>query len=114
MGDLLEWEAALRPMAETSYSQRRGEAVKLPEVDAVNINELSTEARTAITDALFDDGWDVGKSWIDFDMCCGIWFRLKYAKDDPDLFPKGKWATLQRFEQLIEQAVRSQSDAGVK
>ena len=79
---------------------------KLPNVDSVNINGLSDLSRTAITNALFDDGWDVGKSWIDFDTCCGIWFRLKFAEDSPELFPKGKWATLQHLEQLISEAVR--------
>lgn len=82
--------------------------MRLPEVDAVNINGLSDAARTAITNALQDDGWDVGKSWIDFDTCCSIWFRLKYAEDSPELFPKGKWATLQHFESLIELAVKSE------
>jgi len=80
--------------------------MKLPETDAVNINALSRETRAAITDALFDSGWDVGKSWIDFDLCCGIWFRLKHAADDPTLFPKGKWATICRLEELIEKAIQ--------
>jgi hypothetical protein len=78
----------------------------LPEVDTVWINGLSDAARTAISNALDDDGWDMPKSWIDFDLCCGIYFRLKYAKDDLALFPKGKWATLQRLEELIEQATK--------
>lgn len=80
--------------------------MKLPETDAVHINALSSETRKAITDALFESGFDVGESWIDFDTCCGIWFRLTYAEDSPELFPKGKWATLQRFQQLIEQAMQ--------
>jgi hypothetical protein len=78
----------------------------LPEVDAVYINGLSQETREAISNALDEDGWDAPRSWVDFDLCCGIWFRLKYAADDPKLFPKGKWATLQRLEQLIEQATK--------
>ena len=80
--------------------------MKLPETDAVNINALSSETRKAITNALFESGFDVGESWIDFDICCGIWFRLRYAEDSPELFPKGKWATLQRFEQLIDEAIK--------
>jgi hypothetical protein len=80
--------------------------VKLPTYDAVYINGLSSEAREAIDEALFDSGWDVGKSWIDLPTCAAIFFLLKYAKDDPALFPKGKWATLQRLEELIEQAVK--------
>lgn len=78
--------------------------MKLPETDAGAINELSPETRRAISDALFESGFDVGTSWIDFDLCCGIWFRLKHAQDSPKLFPKGKWATICRLEELIEQA----------
>jgi hypothetical protein len=80
--------------------------MKLPETDAVAIHELSVETFRAITDALFESGFDVGKSWIDFDTCCGIFFRLKFSDDTAELFPKGKWATLQFLEQLIEQAIR--------
>jgi hypothetical protein len=79
--------------------------MKFPETDAVAINELSAETRHAITDALFESGFDVGTSWIDFDTCCGIYFRLKYSEDSPELFPKGKWATVQFMEHLIVQAM---------
>jgi hypothetical protein len=44
--------------------------------------------------------WDAPTNWIDFDLCC---VRLKFAKDDPALC---KWATLQRLEELIEQATK--------
>ncbi len=81
-----------------------------PEADAVWINGLSDAARTAISNALDEDGWDLPRSWVDFDTCCGIYFRLRYAKDDPVLFPKGKWATLQRLEELIEQATKLPSE----
>jgi len=77
-----------------------------PEVDVVNINRLSREARRAITDALAADGRDVGQSWVDFDTCCGIVERLKHANDTEELFPRGKWATIQHLQQLISDAVR--------
>ena len=82
----------------------------LPQVDSVAINQLSHETRRAITDALFEDGWDVGNSWIDFDTCCGILQRLKHATDTETLFPKGKWATIQRLEQLIDAAIKPASE----
>jgi len=34
-----------------------------------------------------------------------LYFKLRKAKDEPQWFPSGKWATLQRLEQLIEDAV---------
>jgi len=87
--------------------------VKLPDYDSVGIHELSYETQRAITEALDESGWDVGKSWIDFPTCCAIYFLLKHSQDDPDLFPKGKWATLQRMEQLIEKAIKLPPSAEV-
>lgn len=80
---------------------------KLPTYDSVAIHKLSHETQRAISDALFESGWDVGTSWIDLPTCAAIYFLLKRSPDNPDLFPKGKWATLQRMEQLIDEAIRS-------
>lgn len=80
---------------------------KLPEAgDAVYIGALSYETRKAFEEAFGWENYDADRTWFDFDQCCAFWFRLKYAADDPELFPKGKWATLQRFEELIEQAMK--------
>ena len=80
--------------------------MKLPEVDSVAIHKLSPDTQHAITEALFDSGFDVGKSWIDFDLFCGIVQRLKVTPDCVELFPKGKWATIQHMEQLIADAIK--------
>jgi hypothetical protein len=85
---------------------------KLPEYDAVAIHQLSAETQHAISEALEESGWDVGKSWIDLPTCAAIFFLLKYSPDDPELFPKGKWATLQRLEVLIENAIVNTNAAG--
>ncbi len=84
--------------------------MKLPDYDAVYINALSPETRYALDNALEESGWDVGKSWIDLPTCAAIFFLLKAAKDDPELFPKGKWATLQRLEELIMQAIKPSAE----
>ena len=80
--------------------------VRLPDHDSVGIHELSRDTQRAISEALEESGWDVGKSWIDLSTCAAIFFLLKYSPDDPELFPKGKWATLQRLEELIEKAIK--------
>lgn len=33
-----------------------------------------------------------------------LYFKLRKAKDRAEWFPSGKWATLQRLEQLLEEA----------
>jgi len=80
--------------------------MKLPDYDSVSVHELSAETRYAITEALDESGWDVGKSWIDLPTFAAIFFLLKHSPDSAELFPKGKWATLQRMEQLVEKAIR--------
>lgn len=86
--------------------------MKLPDTDTVVVYQLSQQTRDALSAALSDSGFDVGESWVDFDTFCGIFHRLKAATDDPELFPKGKWATLQRMEQLIEQAITTSKSTG--
>ena len=79
---------------------------KLTEPDTVYIGALSHETRKAFEDAFGWEHYEADRTWLNFDECCAMWFRLKFAPDDPEVFPKGKWATLQRFEELIEQATK--------
>ena len=81
--------------------------VKLPDHDSVAIHRLSTETQAAISEALTESGWDVGTSWVDLPTCAAIFFLLKYSKDDPQLFPKGKWATIQVIESYLQNDIRA-------
>jgi hypothetical protein len=83
--------------------------VKIPDVDEVEKYKLSQATRDAIENAMWDSGMEgmVGGYWGSFEAFCGLFFRLKYAEDSPELFPKGKWATLQHMEELIQEAIDS-------
>lgn len=77
-------------------------------MDDIYIGSLSIETRRALSDYLLsidrDDLSD--KTYWDFNEFCGLWFRLNAAIDTPRLFPKGKYATLQQMQFMIEEAIR--------
>lgn len=76
-------------------------------MDSIHIGALLPAARKAIDEFLrtVDRDARVERVWWDFDELCGLWFLLKYAADTPERFPHGKWATLQRIEELIAEAI---------
>lgn len=76
--------------------------------DAVHVGSLSKQTREAICEYLRaqDNALADHFVWIGFEDACAVWFRLKYAADDPALFPRGKWATLQALEELIQRAMQ--------
>lgn len=49
-------------------------------------------------------------TWWQAERVCELYFLLKYAPDDAELFPHGKWATLQAIEELIAAALASDTD----
>lgn len=74
----------------------------------VHIGALSPETKLSIVEwATAKDLWpDVSDNYMQLSQFAELYFRLKYEGDDPDLFPKGKWATLQRMEDLIEEGLK--------
>ena len=36
-----------------------------------------------------------------------LWFQLRVSEDNPEWFPKGKWATLQHIQTLLEEEARA-------
>ncbi len=73
--------------------------------DAVHFGALKREMRRAIEQYYFARQWeDVEHSWITLESAAVMFFRLRAADDTPELFPHGKWATVQALEDQIEQA----------
>lgn len=72
--------------------------------DAVHIGSLSAQAREGIALHLQRLGLDEQGdqlTWVDFPDAAALCFRLRVAPDTPEVFPKGKWATVQAIETLI-------------
>ena len=77
--------------------------------DAVYLGALTRETRRAIDNYLVSkDRLELAdRPWVQFESVCAMWFELKHEPDTEELFPKGKWATLQRLESLIEEAMKA-------
>ena len=73
----------------------------------IYFNSLSDLTRVALRDWLNRIGRDdlADRGWWDFNEFCGLYWRLRHQPDNADLFPRGKWATLQRMETLIAEAL---------
>lgn len=72
----------------------------------VDISDLSRETRIAWAKLSFDMDWedlDEGdKTWLTIEHAASLFFRLRATEDRPEYFPKGKWASIQRLESIID------------
>lgn len=70
------------------------------------LNILSPEAQRGIEK--FCDERELGElfagSKFDAERCSWLYFLLRAAADKPEWFPRGKWATLQRLEPILDSA----------
>jgi hypothetical protein len=83
----------------------------------ISLFELSMDTREAMQQFLrevYDDDCYVMQSWQEFDALAGLWYRLKAAEDTPTRFPKGKWATLQRLQELLDDYLQTERAANEK
>lgn len=81
--------------------------------DFIHFDALSGDTRLALREWLRSIDRDdlADRAWWDFNEFCGMWFRLRAQEDDPELFPRGKFATLQRMEGLIAEAIAGRGAA---
>lgn len=65
--------------------------------------DVSFEVLHALEKLCEDEEWaSIHGRWIELEQATVLFFRLKKVPDDPLIFPRGKWATIQRIEYLIE------------
>jgi len=70
----------------------------------VYIGGLSAETQRALRDYSSEhdyDDWLNDRTWIDVRWFAWLVALLKVEPDTEELFPKGKWATIQRLEELL-------------
>jgi hypothetical protein len=74
----------------------------------INTSSLSADVRDAIDN--FVNSHERGdlalRRWWEFESFCAVWWMLRAADDTPEVFPKGKSATLQVMEQMIEASIK--------
>jgi hypothetical protein len=69
------------------------------------LSELTRRALRAYSDQHGFDEWLEERHWIDARWAAWLIALLKAEADDPELFPKGKWATIQRMEELLNESI---------
>ena len=73
------------------------------------LGSMSEETRYALRD--YSSRWDYNewledRSWVSTEHFAWLIALLKEETDTPEVFPKGKWATLQRMEHLLSEAMK--------
>jgi hypothetical protein len=79
-------------------------SVQQVSADMVHIGELSYETRSALkrySDMHDYEEWLDDKLWLSLERFAYLVALLSVEVDVPWLFPKGKWATIQRMQDLM-------------
>ncbi len=79
--------------------------------DAIYFGDLNRDTREAIARWYAANEWEDigGRTWLSLDTCATMFFRMRAVKGaDIEIFPHGKWATIQRLETMIDAVVRRQ------
>lgn len=72
--------------------------------DSIHLASLSREAYVPIRDLAETREWSPIHAWVDTAEYLLLIERLKREPDSEELFPKGKWATIQRIQAILEEA----------
>ncbi len=76
--------------------------VRLERGNSIYIKALSPLAYEAIEQLSSQYGWPDVHGYISPEQCLLLIERLKYVKDGVDIFPNGKWATIQRLQEIFD------------
>lgn len=77
----------------------------------IYLDKFSPPTREALS-RYFADHSDFSGSIISSETAAWLYFLLRNEVDTEELFPKGKWATLQVLEAMLDQAAKEQIKAG--
>jgi hypothetical protein len=76
------------------------EILKVKGVSVLRFDTLSEETREA---------WGIKEPYVmRFEEAAAMFFRLRQLRDTPQNFPKGKWASIQAFEAIIDRRAELQ------
>lgn len=68
---------------------------------SIYLGDLSPDAYRAL-ETLCDHDWAPIYKYMEPEWVAWLTFRLKYVPDSEEVFPKGKWATIQRLQQMVD------------
>ena len=90
-------------MREIKANSHQVDRVVRPEKgNAIRIKALSPLAYEAIECLSSQQRWPDIYGYISPEQCLLLIERLKYVQDNEDIFPNGKWATIQRLQEIFD------------
>lgn len=81
--------------------------------DYLSMSDLSYDTRKAIVALYRKNNWNdiETDSLVAPEWAALMVFRLRATPDDAETFPKGKWATIQRIEELVTELAKAERSA---
>lgn len=78
--------------------------------DFIDLNQLLPPTKYALEQYGFRCGYDEWlRSFMEPQWFAWLVELLKVEPDSEDLFPSGKWATIQRLQQMVEDAAKKET-----
>ena len=68
---------------------------------SIHIRALSPETYAALESLSSERQWADIHEWMEPEAVAWLAYRLELAPDNETTFPKGKWATIQRIQQMV-------------
>lgn len=75
---------------------------------SINMKSLLPETYRGLERLCSDLGWADIHAYMEPEIVAWLTFRLAETDDIEDYFPHGKWATIQRLQDLVSTAAREQ------
>lgn len=74
---------------------------------SINMKSLSPDTYRSLEKVAQEFGWEEIFGWQEPEDVAWLAARLEFVDDTPERFPKGKWATIQRLQDLVREAAKA-------
>jgi hypothetical protein len=76
---------------------------------SIHIGKLSAPAFGGIARWCEAHGWSPLMTWESPERVAWLTYLLRHVPDSEDVFPSGKWATIQRLQELVDEYAKQTS-----
>ena len=77
--------------------------------DSINLRQLKPDTLQALANLCSRKGWADLYGYGEPEQIAWLSFLLEFVDDSEEVFPRGKWATIQRLQDLVREAARRES-----
>lgn len=74
--------------------------------DSINLRQLSPDTYAALEYLSAEYEWQDIHGYAEPEAVAWLTFRLEFVPDNANNFPRGKWATIQRLQELVREQAR--------